>query len=604
MCLEQGLLLTHSPLNDTECLLNGGIRQNTTPTLEGPRTECKSLLLENETQQSLGVNETCQVSLDCDSIRVLETTREKQLEPRPSVETQLSCYNRVPETTLGGNLSLEESEDQFHLCCTEETDSDSSYYDAEEGRQENERDEGNRESKSGSANVRNIELVNIDSLMPEHIKYEQDQQPEIRTIKQWKTNDEKPNWSEVAQYGPELKASWSSWESLVVIDDILYKRKPNETSVENKPRVVLPTVLRKKCFTLLHDNVAAAHFGSQKTLGKIKERFNWYGCRKDVEYWCRTCDICASRKPPYRRAKAPMKQYNVGYPLERCSLDIMGPLPSSNNAKYLLLVSCYFTKWLMVIPLETIDAKTVATKLIERFVSVLGVPATLHSDQGTNFSSNVFKEMCLILGIEKTRTTPGRPQSDGMIERACRSVQSMLAAYVSQNQKDWATYIPMLVLAYNSSIHDTTRCTPASLMIGHQLRLPIDLALGIPEKRQSTCETDYAYCLEKQLLHMHDIARKHIKLCSDGMKRYYDRSANFKEHAVGDAVWYLYIERKVGISPKLTRNWKGPYVITRKYGDVLYQIQRNPRGKPKLVHYDKLKPYLGENKPTWFNVLP
>ena len=80
------------------------------------------------------------------------------------------------------------------------TDSDSSYYDAEEGRQEHNRDAGNRESKSGSVNMRNIELINIDSLMPDHIKYEQDQQPEIRTIKQWKTNDEKPNWSEVAQY--------------------------------------------------------------------------------------------------------------------------------------------------------------------------------------------------------------------------------------------------------------------------------------------------------------------------------------------------------------------------------------------------------------------
>ena len=62
--------------------------------------------------------------------------------------------------------------------------------------------------------MRNIELVNIDSLMPEHIKYEQDQQSEICTIKQWKTNDEKPNWSEVAQYGPELKAYWSSSDFL------------------------------------------------------------------------------------------------------------------------------------------------------------------------------------------------------------------------------------------------------------------------------------------------------------------------------------------------------------------------------------------------------
>ena len=112
---------------------------------------------------------------------------------------------------------------------------------------------------------------------------------------------------------------------------------------------------------------------------------------------------------------------------------------------------------------------------------MFGVPDTLHSDQGSYFQSSVFQVVCKLLGIEKTRTTLGRPQSDGMIERACRSVQAMLSAYVSQNQKDWATYIPMLVLAYNSSVHDSTRCTLASLMLGRQLRLPIDLALGTPE---------------------------------------------------------------------------------------------------------------------------
>ena len=69
-----------------------------------------------------------------------------------------------------------------------------------------------------------------------------------------------------------------------------------------------------------------------------------------------------------------------------------------------------------------VDAKTVVTKLIEKFISVFGIPATLHSDQGSIFESTVFQEVCKLLGIEKT----GRPQSDGMIERACRSVQCYL----------------------------------------------------------------------------------------------------------------------------------------------------------------------------------
>ena len=66
------------------------------------------------------------------------------------------------------------------------------------------------------------------------------------------------------------------------------------------------------------------------------------------------------------------------------------------------------------------------------------------------------------------------------------------------------------------------------------------------------------------MLHMHEIACKNIKICSDDMKRYYYRNTNFKEHNEGDAMWYLYLERKVGISPKLTRNWKGPYIATKK----------------------------------------
>ena len=140
-------------------------------------------------------------------------------------------------------------------------------------------------------------------------------------------------------------------------------------------------------------------------------------------------------------------------------------------------------------------------------------------------------------------------------------------------KKDWSTYIPMIVLAYNSAVHDSTCCTPASLMLGRYLRLPIDLALGMPEKKQSTCESDYKYELETQMLHMHEIARKNINVYSDGIKRYCNRNTNFKEHNEGDAVWYLYLERKVGISPKLTRNWKGPYIVIKSL--VMFCIRYN-----------------------------
>ena len=596
-CSEEGPFFELSSEKEPECTLTGGIRRGTTPHLTSPSIECKNLLLEAAESQPPVIYENEDCGLGCDPRRVIEKNNPGEaLQPRARVETQLSCYSRVPETTLGGILSTSENVDIL-----EDSDSDSSCYDIEEGSYVSYTEGERGETATGSAYTRRVDVIDIDCLTPENLGVEQNNQTEIQLIKQWKSAGQRPDWSEIAQYGPELKAYWLAWDSLLIIDEVLYKKKESEKLHSSKPKIILPTALRKKCFALLHETVTAGHLGSQKTLAKVKERFYWYNYRKDVEYWCRTCDICASRKQPHRRAKAPMKQYNVGYPLERVAIDIMGPLPMSNNARYLLLVSCYFTKWLDAIPINSIDAKTVATKLIERFISVFGVPVTLHSDQGSNFESILFKEVCSILGIEKTRTTPGRPQSDGMVERACRSVQAMLSAYVSQNQKDWADYIPLLMMAYRSSVHDTTKCTPCSMMLGREIRLPIDLALGLPETRHSKCEADYAYELEKQLIKIHDTARKHIQICSDGMKRYYDRNKNFTEYSIGDAVWYICPVRKPGISPKMIRDWKGPYIITEKFGDVLYKIQLSPRRKPKVVHYDKLKPYLGENKPLWFN---
>ena len=58
-------------------------------------------------------------------------------------------------------------------------------------------------------------------------------------------------------------------------------------------------------------------------------------------------------------------------------------------------------------------------------------------------------------------------------------------------------------------------------------------------------------------------------------------------------------QRKKGVTPKLARNWKGPYVVTR-INDVVYRIQLGPRTKPRVVHCNRLWRYGGQSPPTWF----
>ena len=118
--------------------------------------------------------------------------------------------------------------------------------------------------------------------------------------------------------------------------------------------------------------------------------------------------------------------------------------------------------------------------IVDRFISIMGVPMMIHSDQGSNFESKVFREMCNLLQIHKTHTTPLHPQSDGMVERGNCTILSIISSFVSEHQKDWDEHLPILMMAYRSSVHTATGVTPCKLMFGREINLPVDLAIGKP----------------------------------------------------------------------------------------------------------------------------
>ena len=123
-----------------------------------------------------------------------------------------------------------------------------------------------------------------------------------------------------------------------------------------------------------------------------------------------------------------MSQYNVGTPFERVALDVLGPLLTSESGnKHILLIIDYFTRWPEAYSLPNQEATTVAEVVTKEYVCRYGFPLELHSDQGRNFESQVFQEMCHLLGIRKTRTTPLHPQSDGMVEQMNRTLEAQLS---------------------------------------------------------------------------------------------------------------------------------------------------------------------------------
>ena len=101
--------------------------------------------------------------------------------------------------------------------------------------------------------------------------------------------------------------------------------------------------------------------------------------------------------------------------------------------------------------MPNMEARTVAKIIVEETIVWFGAPCFIHSDQGRQFESNLFKEMCVLLGIEKTRT-----KSDGMVERFNRTIEAML----SDHQSDWDSHLPYVIMAYRSAEHETTTLHP------------------------------------------------------------------------------------------------------------------------------------------------
>ncbi len=438
-------------------------------------------------------------------------------------------------------------------------------------------------------------------LQAEDLRRAQEQDANVLPLLAWmEESAQKPTWEMVTPHSETVKCYWAQWDSLKLRDGVLYRVWESPAGDQLVWQLVVPKSLHRDIFRQLHASPTGGHLGLRKRLSRVRERFYWARNYQDIQDWCRSCDVCASRKGPARKPKAPMCQYDIPTAMERIALDVLGPLPETENGnKYLLITMDYFTKWPEAYPLPNQEASTVADVLVKEFICRFGVPLEIHSDQGRNFESKLFAEICRLLGMKKTRTTPLHPQSDGMVERFNRTLLAQLSKFVDHNQRDWDRHVPMLLMAYRSAEHDSTKCSPARLMIGRDLRLPIDLLYSRPEEEQHTSQ--YAEALQERMERVNAFARAHLRMSSNKMKRYYDARITETRYERGEPVWLHNPQRRKGVSPKLQRSWEGPYTVLKRINDLVYRVQLGPRTRPKVVHHNRLWTYHGDNPPHWLS---
>lgn len=200
-----------------------------------------------------------------------------------------------------------------------------------------------------------------------------------------------------------------------------------------------------------HYPVTAGDPGGQKRYCRIKIHFYWLALAVYFYATVRNCAECAKNGIKLRRNVCAMKLFPATAPLESIAIDILRELVRTPRGhRYTLVITVRFKKLLKAIPMKDMSASEVAKLFIEQWVFNYGPPTKLLSDNGSQFTSNFFEEVCRILNTTTEFTTTHNPQTNGQAERLNCTILTSLRSYIEEHPRDWDMYTPALTYAYNS----------------------------------------------------------------------------------------------------------------------------------------------------------
>jgi len=165
----------------------------------------------------------------------------------------------------------------------------------------------------------------------------------------------------------------------------------------------------------------------------------------------------------------------------------------TRKCAYILCITDAFTKYTMVTSFSNKDAQTVAKAIFEEWFCKFGIPAQIHTDSGKDFVNKLMAELCELLNIQHSKTTPYHPQCNAQGKVFNKIVKKYLASYIDEATLNWDEFLPALMLAYNTRYHSTIATTPFKLLLGIWPRLPsflrqkFNVNIMVNHSQQNSC---------------------------------------------------------------------------------------------------------------------
>ena len=280
------------------------------------------------------------------------------------------------------------------------------------------------------------------------------------------------------------------------------------------------------------------------------------------------------------------------------TMDLITQLPRTkegNDAIVVIVDKC--SKMIHCIATQTtVTAPQLAKLFFNEIVKHHGLPSSIISDRDPRFTSSFWQQLWKQLGTKLAMSTAYHPQTDGQTERANRTIEEMLRAYINTKQNDWDDYLAAIEIAYNNSKQTSTGFSPFFLNCGQHPTLPITTAISTDWDNNNNASAEQMLI---QLFSDLKLADINVKRAQERQSHYTNLTRQGVEYKVGDKVLLSTtdLRLKMKITRKLTARYIGPFTVKRKLSALNYELDLpSSFSIHPVFHISKLRLYKESNQ--------
>ena len=346
--------------------------------------------------------------------------------------------------------------------------------------------------------------------------------------------------------------------------------------VSNGPaRPFVPLSWRRRVFDTIH---GLGHPGVHRTQTAVAAKFVWPSLKQDVSKWARECLECQRAKVTRNTVQPIGDFYIPAKRFDHWNVDLVS-MPNSNGYSHLLTAVDRFSRWPVAVPLADTTAASVADAFAQGIVANYGVPSSLTTDNGSQFTSAIWTQLMRTWFIKSHFTTSYHPESNGLVERFHRRLKESMIALGSEEPNDWFWRLPCSLLAIRTTLKPDIGASPADLVYGEGLSVPGTLIQSRPSTEDEDAEVRPNFLNNLRL----EVARLQPTATSAHRRPrvYIPDELRRASHV---------LVRRGGIQPSFGAPYSGPHkIISRE--ESSYRIAM-PGGRPENISISRLKPAI------------